>query len=56
MLQIGLSVSVFCAFFKYGTLVDDFATLHCAYFVGLPNFGFKMKIRNSGFNICDSNS
>ena len=27
-----------------------------AYFVSLPNFEFEMKIRNSGFNICDSDS
>ena len=28
VLQIGLSVSVFCAFFEVYTLVDDFAALH----------------------------
>ena len=38
------------------TLADDFAALHCAHFVNLPNFGFEMKIRNSGFDICDSDS
>ena len=46
VLQIGLSVSVFCAFFL-STLADDFAALHCAYFVSLPNFGF---------DICGSDS
>ena len=55
VLQKGLSVSVFCAFF-WSTLADDFTALHCAHFVSLPNFGFKMKIRNSGFDICDSDS
>ena len=38
------------------TLVDDFAALHCAHFVSLPNFGFEMKIRTSGFDISDSDS
>ena len=54
VLQIGLSVSVFCAFLS--TLVDDFAALHCAHFVSLPYFRFEMKIQNSGFDICDSDS
>ena len=38
------------------TLADDVAALHCAHFVSLPNFGFEMKIRNSGFDVCDSDS
>ena len=38
------------------TLADDFAALHCAHFVSLPNFGFEMKIQNSGFDIFDSDS
>ena len=36
------------------TLADDFAALYCAHFASLPNFGLEMKIRNSGFDICDS--
>ena len=55
VLQTGLSVSVFCAFFL-STLAEDLAALHCAHFVSLTNFGFEMKIRNSGFDICDSDS
>ena len=43
VLQIGLSVSVFCAMCIFlSTLVDDFAALHCAHFVSLPNFGFEI--------------
>ena len=38
------------------SLVDDFAALLCAHFVSLPKFGFEIKIQNSGFNICDSES
>ena len=55
VLQIGLSVSVFCAFFEVYLLME-FEALHWAYVVSLPNFGFEMKIRNSGFDICDSDS
>ena len=43
---------ILCIFLS--ALVDDFAALHCAHFVSLPNFGFEMKIRNSGFDISDS--
>ena len=62
VLQIGLSVGVFCATIilcnknNSSALADDFAALYCAHFVSLPNFGFEMKIRNSGFDICDSDS
>ena len=39
-IPVGLSVGVFCAFLS--TLADDFAALHCAHFVSLPNFGFEI--------------
>ena len=41
VLQIGLSVRVFLCIFL-SALADDFASLHSAHFVSLPNFGFEI--------------
>ena len=41
-IYMGLSVSVYILCIFLSALVDDFAALHCAHFVSLPNFGFEI--------------